>query len=331
VDTVPVWLMRQAGRYLPGYRALRARHTILEIARTPPLAAEVSLEPLREFDLDAAVIFADIVLPLAGLGVDVRIDAGVGPVVPRPVRSTAALDSLRPFDAEASVGFVAEAIREFRAQERERPLIGFAGAPFTLATYLIEGAASRELPETRRMLYAEPDLFGSLLDRLTAMTVDYLRLQARAGADVLQLFDTWVGVLGRASFQQWVLPRVRAVFDALRPTGRPMIYFSTESGHLTPLLAQVGADALGVDWRTPLGEVRAQVGPAVALQGNLDPGALLGNPAAVREGARSVLDQIPDRHGHVFNLGHGVLPTTAPERVRDLVEFVHAYGRGEPR
>lgn len=327
VDTVPIWLMRQAGRYLPGYRALRARRSILEIAGTPELAAEVTLEPLRRFDVDAGVIFADITLPLAGLGVDFRIDPGVGPVIPKPIRTPEGVAGLTPFDARASVGFVGEAIRAFRAQESERPILGFAGGPFTLASYLIEGGASREFPETRRMLYHDPAVFGSLLDRLTDVTIEYLQLQLRAGADALQLFDTWAGTLPPAEFAAHVLPRLRRLFDTLGAGGRPTIYFSTGSSHLLPSLRDVGADALGVDWRLPLGAVRDQLGKPMPLQGNLDPGALLGTPARLRHSAAEVLAQLPDHRGHVFNLGHGVLPQTDPDRVGELVDFVHENGQ----
>lgn len=329
VDTVPIWLMRQAGRYLPGYRALRARHSILEIARTPELAAEVTLEPVRRFDVDAGVIFADITLPFDGLGVEFRIDPGVGPVVPSPIRTPEDVARLAPFDAVGSLGFVGEAIRAFRARESERPIIGFAGAPFTLASYLIEGGASREFPETRRLLYRDPETFGSLLDRLTDATIDYLRLQRQAGADALQLFDTWVGVLGRPEFETHVLPGLRRLFAAIGAGGPPSIYFSTASAHLLPSLRNVGADALGVDWRLPLGEVRARLGTAVPLQGNLDPGALLGTPARLRQSAVRVLAELPEHRGHVFNLGHGVLPQTDPARVAELIEFVHEQGRDD--
>ncbi len=325
VDTTPIWLMRQAGRYLPGYRAMRARHSILEIARAPELATEVTLEPLRRFDVDAAVVFADIVLPLAGLGVDFRIDPGRGPVVPHPVRTEADLAQLTPFDPVA-VGFVGETIRRFRAEESERPIIGFAGGPFTLAAYLIEGSASREYPATRGLLYREPDRFDRILDVLAEMTIAYLQMQARAGAHALQLFDTWVGLLPRALFARHVRPRLVRVFSALRETGLPTVYFSTGSAHLLPELRELGNDALGVDWRLPLGAVRAAV-PKRALQGNLDPGALLGSSAELRAAARAVLDELPDRRAHVFNLGHGVLPETPPDSVRELVEFVHVNGR----
>ncbi len=326
VDTTPIWLMRQAGRYLPGYRELRRTHSILDIARTPELAVAATLEPVRRFDVDAGVVFADITLPFAGLGVDFRIDAGQGPIVPHPIRSEEDIDGLTPFNA-ASVDFVGEAIRGYRAEEKERPIVGFAGAPFTLAAYLIEGGASREFAETRRLLYADPELFDRLLDRLSDMTIAYLRLQARAGASALQLFDTWVGLLPIAEFVDHVRPRLQRIFAALRSEGLPTIYFSTSSAHLVGALGEVGADALGVDWRLPLGAVRAQLSRPLALQGNLDPGALLGSHEALRQAARAVLSEVPDGRAHVFNLGHGVLPETPPEAVAALVDFVHASGR----
>ena len=331
VDAVPVWLMRQAGRHLPGYRALRTTHEILEIARTPKLAVRVTLEPLERFDLDAAVVFADITIPYLGLGVDFRIDPGVGPVVPHPVRTREAVGSLRPFDAGRDAGFVAEAIRRFREARPDRPIIGFAGAPFTLASYLVEGGASREFAETRRWLHADAAGFGALLDRLTDATIDYLRLQVLAGAEAVQLFDTWVGQLSRPAFETIVLPRLRTIFDALEPFRVPTIYFSTASSHLLDLAATSHATALGVDWRVPLGWVRRAVGPTLALQGNLDPIALRSDPATVRRLAREVLDELPDGRGHVFNLGHGVPPEAKADCVAALVDFVHEYSIARQR
>jgi uroporphyrinogen decarboxylase len=323
--------MRQAGRHLPGYRALRERHPILELARTPALAAEVTLEPLRRYDVDAGVVFADITLPFAGLGVEFTIDPGVGPVVRRPVRDRAAVDALHRFDARHELGYVGEAIRLFLEGEAERPIVGFAGAPFTLASYLVEGGSSREYPETKRLLYSDPAAFDRLLDVLTEVTIDYLAMQADAGAHALQLFDSWVGALSPSTFERHVLPRLQRIFDAVRPLHRPTIYFSTGSSHLLELLATTGADALGVDWREPLGRVRRRVGPRIALQGNLDPGALLGSPEALRREARAVLAEVPDGRSHVFNLGHGVLPETDPARVAELVGLVHAEGGGRNR
>jgi uroporphyrinogen decarboxylase len=325
VDVVPIWLMRQAGRHLPGYRELRSRHGILEIARTPELAVRVTTEPLDRFDLDAAVIFADITIPFFGLGVDFEIDPGVGPVIASPVRDDAAIDALRPFEARRDAPYVGEAIRLFRERRADRPIVGFAGAPFTLASYLVEGRPSRDLAETRRFLAAEPAAFGRLLDRLTDATIDYLRMQAEAGADALQLFDTWAGQLSRRAYESLVLPRLRTVFDALAPLGQPTIYFSTGSSHLLDLAAGASPTALGVDWRVPLDSVRRTVGSEVALQGNLDPSALRTDPETVRRMAREILDELPDGRRHVFNLGHGVPPDARAECVSALVDFVHQY------
>ncbi len=330
-DTTPIWLMRQAGRHLPGYRELRKRHSLLEIARTPELAAEVTLEPVRRYDVDAGVVFADISLPFLGLGVPFSIDPGVGPVIAHPIRSRADVDALPEFDARASVPFVGQAIERFLALETERPIIGFAGAPFTLAAYLIEGRPSRDYTETKRLLYSDPDTFDRLIERLAVATTDYLKLQAESGAAVLQLFDTWVGAVTPSVFERHLLPSLRSIVEGLRGVGRPVIYFSTASSHLLELTARIGADALGVDWREPLGHVRRRVGPTLALQGNLDPGALLAPAEAVRREAGRVLDELPGGAGHVFNLGHGVLPETDPARVHDLVEFVHAAGRERSR
>jgi uroporphyrinogen decarboxylase len=326
-DTTPIWLMRQAGRHLPGYRALREQHPWLELACTPELAAEVTLEPVRRYDVDAGIVFADIALPFLGLGVPFSMDPGIGPVVQRPVRSRSDVDALTEFDARASVPFVGKAIERFLELEHERPIIGFAGGPFTLASYLIEGGAPREYVETKRMIYSDPATFDRLISRLAAMTIDYLRLQVESGASAVQLFDSWVGAVSPAVFERHLLEPVRTVFSELRSLGRPTIYFSTASSHLVELLARTGADALGVDWREPLGRVRRRIGPGMALQGNLDPAALLGSTETVRHEAGRVLDEVPDGQAHVFNLGHGVLPSTEPERVQELVDFVHASGR----
>jgi uroporphyrinogen decarboxylase len=326
VDARPIWLMRQAGRYLPGYRRLRERYPILELARSPERAAEITLEPVRRFDVDAGVVYADITLPFTGLGVDFTIDPGVGPVIAHPLRSRADVEALTRLDARRDVGFVGEAIERFLRAGTDRPIIGFAGGPFTLASYLIEGGPSRDYAETKRMIFAEPSAFRALIDRLTEATIDYLTMQADAGAGALQVFDTWVGAVGERTFNEALAPSLRSVFEALGPTHRPTIYFSTGSSHLLESIAALGANAIGVDWRERLGRVRSRLGPEVALQGNLDPGALLGDAATLAREARAVLREIPDGRSHVFNLGHGVFPSTDPERVRELVELVHAEG-----
>lgn len=330
-DTVPIWLMRQAGRHLPGYRALRRDHPILEIARTPELAAQVTLEPIHRYDVDAAVVFADITLPFAGLGVDFSIDPGVGPVVPRPIRTRRDVEALGAFSARESVPFVGRAIERYLELEHDRPIIGFAGGPFTLASYLIEGRADREFSATRRMIYRDPGTFDRLLDRLATMTVDYLTMQAESGAVALQVFDTWIGAVGPATFERHLREPLATIFEGVRSLGRPTILFSTGSSPLLEGLARTGPDALSVDWREPLHRVRRRVGPRLALQGNLDPGALLGPTATLRREAREVLEEIPDHRSHVFNLGHGVLPETDPARVAELVDFVHSQGLPRPR
>jgi len=330
-DTTPIWLMRQAGRHLPEYRRIRATHSLLEVARTPELAAEVTLEPVRRYDVDAGVVFADISLPFAGLGVDFSVDPGLGPMVPHPVRTREDVDALTEFDARAAVPFVGAAIRRFLELEADRPIIGFAGGPFTLAAYLIEGHASREYSETKRLLFSDPETFDRLISKLAEMTAAYLRFQAESGAAVLQVFDTWAGAVSTGVFQRRLLEPLQTVFERVRPTGCPTIYFSTGSSHLVEQLARTGADALGVDWREPLSSVRRRVGDWMPLQGNLDPGALLGPPETVRSEAHRVLAEIPDGRSHVFNLGHGVLPETDPERVRELVEYVHTAGRSMRR
>ncbi len=330
VDAVPIWLMRQAGRHLPGYRALRADHGILDIARDPELAARVTLEPLERFDLDAGVIFADITIPFLGLGVEYSIDAGIGPVVRHPIRSLPDVEGIRTFVANRDAGFVSEAIRRVREQRSDLPIIGFAGAPFTLAGYLVEGGASREYGETKRLLLAQPGVFRRLLRILTEATINYLQLQVRAGAHALQLFDSWVGHLSRAEYEREILPSLQEIFQTFDDSAVPTIYFSTGSTHLLDLAARTGAQALSVDWRLPLGRVRRLVGDRITLQGNLDPVALRTDRATLYRLAREVLDELPDHRGHVFNLGHGVPPDARPENVEALVEFVHRYASGGP-
>lgn len=330
-DAVPIWLMRQAGRHLPGYRALRERHGILEIARTPELAAEVTAEPLEHFDLDAAVVFADITLPFAPLGADFSIEPAVGPVVREPIRTSAQVAGLHAVDAARDLGFVGEAIRRFRQQRSDVPIIGFAGAPFTLAAYLVEGRPSREFAEVKRWAYADPAGFAQLLERLAEVTIGYLRMQAVAGAAALQLFDTHAGILPAAVYEGLVLPSLRRVFASLAELHRPTIYFSTGSDHLLSAASGAGATALGVDFRSRLGEVRRRLPPGTALQGNLDPAVLRTDPATVERMARAVLDELPDGLGHVFNLGHGVPPDAREENVRRLVDFVHAHSEARVR
>ena len=321
VDATPVWFMRQAGRSFAAYRSLRERYGILELAKTPDLCAEVTLMPIRELGVDAAVLFADIMLPLEPMGVDLRIEPEVGPIIDRPIRSAADVEALRPFDP-AGVSFTLDAIRLVRRElDGKAGMIGFSGAPFTLACYLIEGRPSRDYAIAKAFMYREPAAWHDLMDRLSTMVVAYLRAQVEAGADVVQLFDTWVGGLGPADYAAFVQPHVRRIFAGLNAV--PSIHFGTGNAALLELMADAGGDLIGVDHRMSLAEAWRRVGPARGVQGNLDAARLLAGWEATEAGARAVLDEADGRVGHVFNLGHGVLPGTDPGLLRRLVDFVH--------
>ena len=321
VDATPVWFMRQAGRSLPEYRAVRERVTLAEIVGDPALCAEVPLQPVRRLGVDAAILFADITTPLAGIGVDLQIVDGVGPVIDRPVRTAEDVAALRTFEAAEAVGPLLEAIALIRL-EAGVPLIGFAGAPFTLASYLVEGRGSRDALAIRRLLRDQPEVAAELLTRLTDMTVAYVRAQVEAGAQAIQLFDSWVGVLSPFDYERDVLPHMRRLFGAIDDLGVPTIHFGTGASGLLRLLAAAGGDVIGIDWRIGLDAAWRQV-PDRAVQGNLDPSALLGSWPTAREQAVWVLGEVAGRAGHVFNLGHGVLPGTDPDHLRRLVDLVH--------
>jgi uroporphyrinogen decarboxylase len=321
VDATPIWFMRQAGRSFAAYRKLRERYGILELAKTPELCAEVTLMPVRELGVDAAVLFADIMLPLEPMGVGLRIEPEVGPIIDRPIRSAADVAALRPFDP-AEVSFTLDAIRLVRRElDGEAGVIGFSGAPFTLACYLIEGRPSRDFAIAKAFMYREPAAWHDLMERLAAMVVTYLRAQVDAGADVVQLFDSWVGGLGPADYREFVQPHVRRIFAAL--DGAPTIHFGTGTASLLELLAEAGGDVIGLDHRVALGDAWRRVGFDRGVQGNLDAARLLAGWEATRDGARRVLDDAAGRPGHIFNLGHGVLPATDPRLLRRLVDFVH--------
>ncbi|MEX2501737.1 MAG: uroporphyrinogen decarboxylase [Trueperaceae bacterium] len=323
-ERAPIWLMRQAGRHLPEYRALKEKHPFWELARTPDLAAEVTLQPVRRYGMDAAILFQDIMTPLPAMGVEV--DFAPGPVIRNPVRSMADVRRLRDPAADEIAPFVPEAIRLLR-RELQVPLIGFGGAPLTLATYLIEGAGSKEYPTFRGLLRSDPDAAHALLAALTRTTIGYLRAQVDAGAQAIQLFDSWAGLHDVATYRTFGEPYARAVLEALAETGVPRLYIAVGAGHLLDAFADLPVEALSLDWRTPLREARARVGSRVpALQGNLDPAVLLGPEAGVRSEAVRVLRE--GRGGaHVFNLGHGMLPAVDPSRVEALVETVRSYDR----
>ena len=324
-DRTPVWMMRQAGRALPEYRKVRERHAMLDICLDPELAAAVTLQPVERFDVDAAIIFADIVTPLVGVGVGVEIVEKVGPVIDRPIRTASDLERLRTLHPEEDVPYMLEALRLVRgALREEKALIGFAGAPFTLATYLIEGGPSRNYAATKAMMYGEPDLWRGLMERLSGMVASYLIAQANAGAQMLQLFDSWVGWLSRQDYRDYVFPYTREIVSAVKASSVPVIHFATGSAGLNELIGQSGADVVGLDWRVPLDEAWAALGD-VAVQGNLDPAVLLAPPDVVREQTLDVLRRAGRRPGHIFNLGHGVLPQTPLDNVLRMIDCVREW------
>ncbi len=324
VDATPVWFMRQAGRALPEYRRIREHATLLEITRDAALCAEVTLQPVRRLGVDAAILFADITTPLAGIGVAFDIVEGRGPVIERPIRTMADVEALHVFDAVTSVAPLLEAISIIRS-ESPVPLIGFAGAPFTLACYLVEGGPSRDFLHTKRLMHAEPETWRLLLDRLVAMTIAYLGAQVAAGVEAIQIFDSWVGGLSPLDYERRLWAHMRTLFDGIATLGVPSIHFGVGTSGILAQQASAGGDAIGLDWRIALSEGRALVGDR-AVQGNLDPTLLLGPWDATEEAARWVLAQNNHRPGHVFNLGHGVLPTTDPDHLARLVDLVHAHG-----
>jgi uroporphyrinogen decarboxylase len=321
VDRTPVWFMRQAGRYLPEYRKLRGDEDILDTCRDPAKVVELTLQPLARMPLDAAILFSDIMVPLAAAGVSVRIEPGYGPVVDEPIRDATTVRRLRPLEPHADEPWVVEATR-LAAKEVEVPLIGFSGAPFTLASYLIEGGPSRDLTKTRAMMLSDPETWRALMDALVAIVVPHLRAQVEAGAHVLQLFDSWVGAVGPGDYRRSVAPHVRAIAEGLRDLDAPLIHFGVGTGELLALMAGAAGDAIGVDRRTPLDAGWERVGDR-AVQGNLDPVALLAPWDVLASQAREVLARAGGRDGHVFNLGHGVLPGTPVEALQRLVDLVH--------
>jgi uroporphyrinogen decarboxylase len=325
-DTVPVWFMRQAGRALPEYRAVRARAGLLEITHQPELAAEVTMQPVRRYGVDAAILFSDIVSPLQAIGVELEIAPGVGPVLASPIRSRADLAVLRDFHPEEDAPWLAAAVRLTVAQ-LDVPLIGFVGGPFTLASYLVEGGPSKAQARTKALMLSDPITWRELLERLAAIALESARAQVSAGASAIQVFDSWIGSLSADQYERHVLPVVRDLFARLADLGVPRIYFGVGTGHLLESLAQAGPDVVGVDWRVALDDARARLPEGIALQGNLDPVACLTPPDAVEAEVRRVLARAPDR-GYVFNLGHGVLPETKPETMTRIVELVRSFERG---
>ncbi len=319
----PVWFMRQAGRSLPEYRELRAGVAMLDSCTRPDLVTEITLQPVRRYGVDAAILYSDIVLPLKAIGVDLDIVPGVGPVIAEPIRTKADLARLRPLDP-SDVAYVTEAIGQLVDALGPTPLIGFAGAPFTLASYLVEGGPSRNHERTKALMYGEPEVWHGLLDRLAVIATEFLRVQVGAGASAVQLFDSWVGVLSAADYRRSVLPHSAAVLGALGELGVPRIHFGVGTGELLGLMGEAGADVVGVDFRVPLDEAARRVGSGRALQGNLDPAVLFAPWSVVERHVTDALAAGAAGEGHIFNLGHGVLPGTDPDVLARVVALVHA-------
>jgi len=328
VERTPVWMMRQAGRYLPQYQAVRSRHSFLEVCKTPEIACEVTLQPIDEFGFDAAILFSDILIPLEPMGMGLEF-GDKGPHLPRPVRDRAAIEKIGVPDPEADMGFVMGAVRTIRSALADRvPLIGFAGAPFTLASYAVEGGGSKNYIHLKSMLFQEPDALHMLLDKLAQCCASYLEAQVAAGAQAVQLFDSWAGILSPADFREFALRYAKKTFALLRESatwkdgGVPIIYFVNGSAPYLEDLREAGADVFGIDWRMDLSEARRRLGSEFAVQGNMDPTSLFGPPDFIRKRVGEVLASAGDEPGHIFNLGHGVLPPTNPEHVRAMVDAV---------
>lgn len=323
-ERTPIWFMRQAGRILPEYRKLREKWTLIEICRQPELCAEVTLQPACRMPVDAAVMFADIMLPLMSIGIDLDLVDNVGPVIRHPIRDRAGVEALRPIEPEQDVPFVMETARILKRELAGKiAVLGFAGGPFTLASYLIEGKPTREFALTKGLMYAEPELWHALMDRLTSIMIAYLQAKVSAGVDALQLFDSWVGALGVQDYETYVRPYTQRIFAALAPSGLPFIHFGVGTVGLLDQMKEDGGSIVGVDWRVPLDAAWARIGYHLGIQGNLDPAMLLAPAETMEAGAEDVLRRAAGRPGHIFNLGHGLLPQTPLDNVLRLVDFVH--------
>jgi len=323
VDCTPVWFMRQAGRYMAEYRMLRAKHSILEMCKTPELAARVTLQPIDRFPVDAAIIFADILLPLEPMGLNLEFAIGEGPVIHNPVRDRAAVERLHVVDGD-ELDYVAEAIRQTRRALNGRvPLIGFAGAPFTLASYAIEGGGSRNYLHTKQIMYGDPVAWHKLMDKFARVITGYLRGQIKAGAQAIQLFDSWVGCLSAGDYAEYVMPHVQLIFEGLKREGVPLIHFGTGTTAILRQMREAGGDVIGIDWRVHLDEAWTMVGHDCAVQGNLDPLVLFAPLHEIERRVEDILRRAGNRAGHIFNLGHGILPTTPENHVAATIDMVH--------
>lgn len=324
VDATPVWFMRQAGRYMAEYRAIREKHSLLEICYQPELAAEVTMQPVHALGVDAAILFADILLPVIPLGLGLEFARGEGPVIGKPVRILEDVDAMRPVRVETDLDYVMEAIRILRG-ELNIPLIGFCGAPFTVASYIIEGGSSREFLKTKTMMYSAPEVWRALMNRLSTILAEYLVAQIRAGAQAVQMFDSWVGALSPQDYESFVLPYSQKVLAAAKGENVPVIHFGTNTTTLLPLMKRAGGDVIGLDWRIPLDDGWALLGHDVAVQGNLDPALLFAPLPEIKKRVHETLRRAEGRPGHIFNLGHGILQHTPVENVKAVVDMVHEF------
>jgi uroporphyrinogen decarboxylase len=325
VDATPVWFMRQAGRYMAEYRIIREKYSLIEICQHPEIAAEVTLQPVRALGVDAAILFADILLPVIPLGLGLEFAKGEGPMIASPVRSLEDVRAMKPFDPESDLGYVMDAIRILRGMLGSVPLIGFCGAPFTVASYIIEGGSSREFLKTKTMMYSSPEVFHALMEKLSSVLSEYLVAQIRAGAQAVQVFDSWVGALSPSDYERFVLPYSQKVLKAAETMNVPVIHFGTNTTTLLPLMKQAGGSVLGLDWRLPLDDGWKIVGHDRAVQGNLDPVTLFAPLPEIKARVHDILRRAEGRPGHIFNLGHGILQHTPIDNVKVVVDMVHEF------
>ncbi|MGI6064949.1 MAG: uroporphyrinogen decarboxylase [Bacillota bacterium] len=328
VEYTPVWLMRQAGRYLEEYMKIRRKYSFIQMCKTPELATEITLQPVHRLGVDAAILFADILLPLEGMGISFEFTKGEGPVIHQPVRSQQDVDAIRILDAEEATPYVLEAIRLTRRElEGKVPLIGFSGAPFTLASYLIEGGSSKDYVNCKKMMWCAPKVWHSLMDKVSQVLVKYLRAQIAAGAQAVQVFDSWVGTLNKEDYRQFVMPYSQKLISSIADMGVPVIHFANNGAALLDLVKQAGGDVIGIDWRINIDEAWEKLGVDVAIQGNLDPALLFAPPQVIEEKVKDILQRAGGRRGHIFNLGHGINKDTPVDHVIAMVEAVHKYSQ----
>jgi len=325
-NVTPIWFMRQAGRYMKAYRDLKKKYSFLELCKNPELATEVTLQPLDVLGVDAAIIFADILLPLEPMGTGLEFTAGDGPVIPRPVKNQKDIEKLRPVNAEEDLGFVGDAIRQVRKEiPGKLPLIGFAGAPFTLCSYMIEGGKSRDFTTTKLMMFKTPELWDLLMDKVCTMLVDYLTMQVKAGAQALQIFDSWVGCMSPQDYEKYIMPHTRRIISKLKETGVPIINFTTGTSTLLDSVSKAGGDVISFDWRINIDDAWNKIGHDRSIQGNLDPTLLFAPIPIIRKRVNDIMKRVSGRSGHIFNLGHGILQHTPVDHVKAVVDMVHEY------